>query len=369
MRDPLSLRAADPTVRTARTTTAAGRIDRIRALTHDMREVVIRRSPDSPPLRPAAGQFVVLEADGLAQPRPFSLARAPEEERPGEHTLLVRLVPGGLFSDWLSAADRVGTPVRITGPLGAFVLDPSSAPMICIAGGSGLSAIHAIVEHACNLEVARDCYLFYGARAQRDLCLTRELAAIGRRWHPAFRFECVQVLSEEPPESDWQGPRGLVTDVVADAWLARGRLDVPRSRAYLCGPPPMVAAARRLLTEAGMPPGAIFRDVFDDVRSPAPVIDNTKCVLCDECLLVKPLADCIVEASELHYDADGALTGFTRLAPARSSSLYYNSLVIDPAVCIRCHACVNACPHGAISTTHSRHVVSLRQGGGGAPSR
>ena len=38
-----------------------------------------------------------------------------------------------------------------------------------------MSAINAIVEQACNEQVERDCYFFYGARTQADLYLVDEL--------------------------------------------------------------------------------------------------------------------------------------------------------------------------------------------------
>jgi formate hydrogenlyase subunit 6/NADH:ubiquinone oxidoreductase subunit I len=123
----------------------------------------------------------------------------------------------------------------------------------------------------------------------------------------------------------------------------------------------MIDAAIGVLREAGMDGADIFFDRFEDAGSPAPVIDNLRCVLCDECLLVKPVENCIVEASNLTLATDGEVTGFERILPGHSSGLYYNGLFIDEAECIRCYACVDACPHDAISPTHDRVVNTLRQ--------
>ena len=333
----------------------------MRSLTHDTYEIVVRRIRDTEPFFARAGQFATLKFPGIDKPRPYSLAAAPESERPGEHTFFIRLAFDGEVSAWLAAADRTGEPVEIGGPFGTFGLDASTEPVICIAGGSGMSAIKGVLEHACNLQVERDCYFLYGARAQRDLYCTAEFEQIKARWHAQYAFEFVQVLSEEPPDTDWMGPRGFVTDHFKEAFLNNSIVDAERCKAFLCGPPPMIAAGVAVLRDADVSDDNIFRDVFEDASSPAPVIDNVKCVLCDECLLVKPVANCIVEASSLKVGASGQVSGFDPIKPAFTSGLYYNALVIDETECIRCYGCVDACPHDAISPDYASVANTLRQ--------
>jgi NAD-dependent dihydropyrimidine dehydrogenase PreA subunit len=104
----------------------------------------------------------------------------------------------------------------------------------------------------------------------------------------------------------------------------------------------------------------ILYDKFEDMASPAPVIDNTKCVLCDECLMVKPQPNCIVEIADVNRDAAGKIIGYERVVPALSSPLYYNTLFIDERECIRCYACVEACPTNAISPANISDLKTLR---------
>ena len=333
----------------------------MRSLTHDTYAIVVKRIRESEPFFARAGQFATLKFPGIDKPRPYSLATAPENERPGEHTFFIRLAPDGEVSAWLAAGDRTGEQVEIGGPFGTFGLDASTEPMICIAGGSGMSAIKGVLEHACNLQVERDCYFLYGARTQRDLYCTAEFELIRARWHARHSFEFVQVLSEEPPNTGWTGPLGFVTDHFKEAYLDKGIVDPVGCKAFFCGPPPMIAAGVAVLRDAGVTDDSIFRDVFEDASSPAPVIDNVKCVLCDECLLVKPVANCIVEASSLAVDEDGHVSGFDPIKPAFTSGLYYNALVIDERECIRCYGCVDACPHDAISPDYKSEANTLRQ--------
>jgi NADPH-dependent glutamate synthase beta subunit-like oxidoreductase len=78
-------------------------------------------------------------------------------------------------------------------------------------------------------------------------------------------------------------------------------------------------------------------------------IVDAKCVLCDECLKVKPVEGCIVEIADLLRDEEGRVTGFRRVEAGRTDSLYYNRLWIDQSQCVRCGRCEAVCPVNAIS--------------------
>lgn len=353
-RDPLALPQPNREIQTLRVGYREGRVKSMRNLTHDTYEIVVQCDIDQKQIG-EAGQFWTIRIPGLRKPRPYSFARAPESENPGEHTFYIRLVPGGELSAWLAGGDRTGEEVTLSGPLGKFKLDPSGEDMVCIAGGSGMSAVHAIIEHAANLRVARNCYFFYGARTQQDLYLKEEIEALQKRWHPDYVLKFHQVLNEEPEDSDWTGGRGLVTDYFKKHYLVSGQVDINRMKAYFCGPPPMIDAGIAVLKKAGLSDRDIFYDKFEDARSPVPIIDNTKCVLCDECLMVKPVEHCIVEAAGLRR-GNGGTPGtmeYEEVEPAATAGLYYNTLYINEKECIRCYACVEICPAKAISPDYA----------------
>ncbi|MGH8671506.1 MAG: FAD-dependent oxidoreductase, partial [Burkholderiales bacterium] len=78
-------------------------------------------------------------------------------------------------------------------------------------------------------------------------------------------------------------------------------------------------------------------------------IIDTKCILCDECLLVKPVPDCIMEIAALLRDEQGVITGYQPIVKDKTDSLYYSRLWIDQSKCIRCGQCEAVCPVNAIS--------------------
>jgi len=78
-------------------------------------------------------------------------------------------------------------------------------------------------------------------------------------------------------------------------------------------------------------------------------IVDSKCVLCDECLRVKPVPGCIVEIADLLRDDAGRITGYLPVEQGKTDSLYYNRLWIDQDQCIRCGQCESVCPVNAIT--------------------
>ena len=246
--------------------TREGTLKSVRKLTHDIVEMTV--SCDAPlPGGILAGQYAEISYPGLSSPRSYSFAKAPENENAGEATFYVRRVPGGEFTEWLFGENREGTRVTVAGPYGDFWLRESDAPMICIAGGSGMSAVKAVLEAACNKQVRRDAVFLFGARTQADIYCRSEMGGVHSNWHSGHKFEFEFVLSNEPDDSDWDGPRGLVTDHLNRRYIEPGVLDAGVCQAYMCGPPPMIDAGIKALTEAGLREENIFYDKFLDAST------------------------------------------------------------------------------------------------------
>lgn len=245
-----NLRADDAVLPVVETT---AEIRSLQRLTHDIMELVL--APEVP-LVWLAGQYADLEAPSVKGPRSYSFATAPALAAPGELRFHVRRVGGGAFTTWLHETATVGDRLKLSGPFGDFRLRTATAPIVAVAGGSGLAPIKAMLEQARYDQVARDVTLFFGARTQADLYGMAELGNLARRW--LSRMRVVPVLSNEPAGSDWTGRRGLVTEALADL------PDLDVHEAYMCGPPPMIDAAEALLAAAGVPATRIHHDKFLD---------------------------------------------------------------------------------------------------------
>lgn len=236
----------------------AGRVVSCQALTHDIVRLVLRLDTQ---LEYRAGQFARLTIQGLeGVSRSYSFAAAPQGEaaRAGFVEFFVRRVPGGRFSTFVHDEAIVGREVHVEGPFGDFWLRSSDKPLLCVAGGSGLAPLLALLEQAAAEGVRRPVTLLFGARAERDLYAQERIAALAERWSSTFVY--LPVLSEEPEDATWSGARGLVTDHLVEAIAGAGG---GRPQAYLCGPPGLIDAAVERLIAAGVEREEVRFDKFE----------------------------------------------------------------------------------------------------------
>lgn len=235
--------------------TFEGRLSSVSDLTRDILHVRISLNR---PMDYYAGQYANLSVPGVEGSRAYSFAEAPHAGGTTDLSFHVRLIPGGAVSGWFSAADRIGASVGVEGPYGVFRLRDADTPIVCIAGGSGMAPIKAMLEMGGRARISRPVVYLFGARTQADLYANPFIDGFIKAWTGPIRF--LPVLSEEPDGSDWHGARGLVTDFIeaVDEFALAG------CQAYLCGPPAMIDAAVPILTNAGVRGRDIYFDKFMD---------------------------------------------------------------------------------------------------------
>jgi NAD(P)H-flavin reductase/ferredoxin len=239
----------------------SGRIAGLRRLTHDI--ALLEFAADEP-IAYRAGQYfefalpAAVAPAGSSEVRAYSFASAPPAAPTRNVAFHVRLVPGGAFTRWLHDRAQVGDVLSGRGPFGDLALHDAPAPILAIAGGSGLAPVKALLEAGLTEGAQRDVHFFFGARQQRDLYCASEIARIAAAWRGRFTFE--PVLSDEPAESDWAGARGFVSDHAQRVLGERLR----ECHAYACGPPPMIDAVERVLRAAGVASEHFHFDRFFD---------------------------------------------------------------------------------------------------------
>lgn len=221
-------------------------------VTHDMRHLVVRLvEPTS--LRFFPGQYLDFTVPGKEETRSFSMANTSTAE--GLLEFVIKIYPGGMFSQFLDEEVAVGDRLEVTGPFGVFTLrDGQDADLVFLGGGAGMAPILSLLRSMAERGLDRRTTFYYGARGRKDLCFEDELRALEQTL-PQFRY--VPALSEPADEDGWDGETGLITDV-----LKRAEGDLAGADAYVCGPPPMVEAALDLLPTLGVDDKRIFYDKF-----------------------------------------------------------------------------------------------------------
>lgn len=233
-----------------------GRVESIRNLTYDIREISIRLiEPEKIEFVP--GQYVELEVPvGNGRPasvrRAYSIASTPED--PTRVELIIRLVPGGICTTWVFEELGVGQEVKLSGPMGEFRLSRTAREMVWISGGSGMSPFWSMVRHMKAAGIVRPTTFFFGAVGKEDLFLLDELRELSREL-PWFRF--IPSLSDPEVGQAWDGETGMITQAVD-----RNVGDGTGKEAYLCGSPGMVEAAIAVLEQKNFRPRTIFYDKY-----------------------------------------------------------------------------------------------------------
>jgi len=239
-----------------------GIVGNIRKLTHD---VISFDVSISNAMTFDAGQFVVLETDGVVGGRAYSMVNF--EPATESLSFVVKRKPEGKFSDWLFDNDVDGKKLRVYGPLGRATFRPEDAKnVLCIGGGSGIAGMMAIVAHGCRDSYFADHkgYVFFGVRTAADMFFVDELAAYVEQFPE--NLEVTVALSDEKISDELRAryPRigfghGFVHTLTSEKMA--GRYD--NIVAFVAGPPPMVDGALRMLVlEARLPGTDIRYDKF-----------------------------------------------------------------------------------------------------------
>ncbi|MGE7955617.1 2Fe-2S iron-sulfur cluster-binding protein [Pseudomonas sp. NPDC089530] len=224
------------------------RVKAIADATHDIKHIQLVVD-GADPLAFTPGQYARLTFPG-APPRDFSMASGPGGAELEFH---IRRVPGGAATQRIHGLLKPGDPVSVEGPFGSsYLREQHTGPILCVAGGSGLAPIKAIVEAAIARGMKQPIHLYFGARSPRDLYLVEHFERLAQR-HPNLRF--TPVLSDAPFGGRWRS--GYVTDAIAwdlqalDGW-----------KTYVAGPLAMVEAAMQLTTARGLRAEDLHADVF-----------------------------------------------------------------------------------------------------------
>jgi NAD(P)H-flavin reductase/hemoglobin-like flavoprotein len=201
---------------------------------------VLTLAPDAP-VAHEPGQYLPVETP--YQPgewREFAIGNAPR----ADHTLdlHVQAVAGGLVSGPLVRRARIGDRLRLAEPAGDLLLDRrSTRDIVCVAAGTGVAAIRALVEQLVSYNRTRWVSLFVGGQHRDDLYDLASLRQLTAR-HPWLSL--VPVVADDRA---FPAEHGTVAQVVEHygPW--------PDHDCFIAGPVAPVRATVGVLTRLGVP--------------------------------------------------------------------------------------------------------------------
>ena len=209
-----------------------------------------RRGPPWPPVpvRPVR----LAEAGRLARTRSSSIPSRTRRARPDLSGRASRSRPTAA-SPAASRGCGPAPPCCSTGRTARTGRGATPRRFVLIAGGIGITPIISLLRTAADTGDRRPYLLVYGSLRWLDITFREELDQLQQR----LDLRVVHVLTERPP--GWHGEAGFI-----DADLLARHLppDLSRADVFVCGPPPMLAAALDGLERLGVAPEHVHAEQF-----------------------------------------------------------------------------------------------------------
>lgn len=244
---------------------------RVRSLQPDTDEAVIIGLDVPDALRETfaftPGQYLTLRSTvgGEDVRRSYSICSGADDD---ELRVGVRLLPGGVFSQWVHTSLAAGDSIQVFPPQGHFhvPLDAGARRhFVGIAAGSGITPILAIMKTVLAREPHSRFTLIYGNRRQASTMFREEIEDLKNRY--LTRLALHHVFSREPQDVP------LAEGRISKAKLAEfiGPLIDPRTidEVFVCGPHEMNDEAQAALQDAGVAAERIHVERFG-FGAPAP---------------------------------------------------------------------------------------------------
>jgi len=212
------------------------------------------------------GQFLTLAVllDGKPVKRSYTIASSPTQQDFVEIT--VKHEEPGAVSSFLHNRVQVGDLLEFSGPSGSFIFTGRECKCILlIGGGVGITPLMSVMRYLTDRSWPGDIYLLYSISKPEEFIFREQLEYLRRR-HPNVRMV---VTVSHPEGPDWKGPTGRITKEL----ISQSVPDLASRYVHVCGPVPMMEAARKMLTEMGVPPERIKTEAFGPVLGkPEPII-------------------------------------------------------------------------------------------------
>ena len=196
--------------------------------------------------------------------RNYSMASNPETDKQLRFNIRIATPPKGqdvqpgVGSSYVFNL-KEGDKVTAVGPFGDFHIKDSESEMVYLGGGAGMAPLRSHISYLLEtLKTKRKISFWYGARSLQELFYAEYFEELSIKYD---NFTFYVALSDPQEEDAWESHTGFIHDI-----LKKEYLDQHSSSAeieyYLCGPPLMIDAAKKMLTEKGVGSEQISYDEF-----------------------------------------------------------------------------------------------------------
>jgi ring-1,2-phenylacetyl-CoA epoxidase subunit PaaE len=215
-----------------------------------------------------AGQYLTfrLDLDGEILLRAYSISSSPQLDP--YLAVTVKRIPGGKASHWLTSRVQAGDVLECIRPLGRFCTETATKQrrhLLLAGAGSGITPLYSMLRAVLFHEPGSRITLWYQNRDAASVIFRRQLEQLEAQ--VAGRLTVRHWLSRPAAQDRLpHTPGRLDRSSAAEQYDA---LEWKPESAWLCGPAGFRDALRQGLLDAGMAPGAIREERFEDPPPPA----------------------------------------------------------------------------------------------------
>jgi len=196
------------------------------------------------------GQFMIIQLlrDGTtSEPHPFTISSSPTGER-----LSISVKSVGDFTATIGQT-KTADMAYIDMPYGVFSFLTHDAPdLVFIAGGIGITPFMSMLRYIFDKKLEKNVTLLWGNKTKQDIAFRKELETMTSEM-PSLKV--VHVLSRQEA---WSGEKGFIDAAKLQKYVDNFQV----SQFFICGPPPMMRAVERTLTDLGAPKNRIHYERF-----------------------------------------------------------------------------------------------------------
>jgi glycine betaine catabolism B len=205
-----------------------------------------------------AGQYAAMDLetkeDEEGPVRSFTIASSPTEE---EFILISTRIRETPFKKKLAILE-IGTPIKITAPVGSFVLpeDDNSKGVVFLSGGIGVTPFRSMVKYATDKRMPIRIMMFDSNRNEENILYKTDFdqcVKANNNLKVIYTItgegqgESSSSIAAAAAGSDWRGEIGFINKEMLTRYMTSDELG--DSIFYICGPPGMLKAMQKLLQD------------------------------------------------------------------------------------------------------------------------
>jgi Na+-transporting NADH:ubiquinone oxidoreductase subunit F len=204
------------------------------------------------------GQYIILTIPSSPTPVKRLYSFAGSNKNGGVFELLVKLVPGGVASEYLKNLPIDGK-IDVSGPAGLFSLQETPLRKIYMVTGTGFAPIRSLL--VSGSPHAQNSTLFWGMRDFSEAYMMDELLNIKNQFEAFSFFYCLSQQKELgliPAELQRFFRIGHIDEV----WLAENMKIEVDTEYYLCGSRTVIESLRTFLLSRGVNKSRLFFEKY-----------------------------------------------------------------------------------------------------------